>query len=64
MINKRAINLKKKLAAGGISPGIWVSLQSATTSEIIASAGFDWILVDAEHTSFNPGNPSAHAHGF
>lgn len=54
MISRRAINLKKKLAAGGISPGIWVSLQSATTCEVIATAGFDWIIADAEHASFNP----------
>lgn len=54
MISKRAINLKNKLAAGGISPGIWMSLQSATTAEVIETAGFDWVLVDAEHASFNP----------
>jgi len=54
MFNKRAINLKKKLAAGEFSPGIWVSLPSPTACEVIAGVGFDWILVDAEHSPFNP----------
>lgn len=54
MFNKRAINLKHKLSNGGLSPGIWVSLQSPTACEVIAGAGSDWILVDAEHSSFNP----------
>lgn len=54
MFNRRAINLKKKLADGGISPGIWVSLPSPTACEVIADAGLDWIVVDAEHSPFNP----------
>ena len=54
MLNKRAINLKKKLKAGAFSPGIWVSLPSPTASEVIANAGFDWVIVDAEHSPFNP----------
>ncbi len=54
MFNKRAINLKKKLAAGEFSPGIWMSLPSPTACEVIAEAGFDWIVVDAEHSPFNP----------
>lgn len=54
MFNKRAINLKKKLAAGEFSPGIWVGLPSPTACEVIAGAGFDWIVVDTEHCPFNP----------
>ena len=54
MFNQRAIRLKKKLALGKLSPGIWVSLPSPTVCEVIADAGFDWIIVDAEHSPFNP----------
>ncbi len=54
MFNKRAINLKKKLAAGEFSPGIWISLPSPTACEVIAGVGFNWIVVAAEHSPFNP----------
>lgn len=54
MFNKRAINLKRKLAKGAYSPGIWVSLPSPTACEVIAGAGFDWVVVDGEHSPFNP----------
>lgn len=54
MFNKRAINLKKKLASGEFSPGIWIAIPSPTACEVIADAGFDWIVVDAEHSPFNP----------
>ena len=54
MLNKRALNLKKKLAQGELSPGMWISLPSPTGCEVIANAGFDWIIVDAEHSPFNP----------
>ena len=54
MINRRAINLKKKLSAGEFSPGIWISLPSPTACEVIAGAGLDWVVVDAEHSPFNP----------
>ena len=54
MSNERAIDLKKKLAAGKFSPGMWISLPSPTACEVIAGTGFDWIIVDAEHSPFNP----------
>ncbi len=31
--------------------GFWMNVTSTTTAEICASAGFDWLLVDGEHTS-------------
>ena len=53
-MDKRAIELKKKLAAGGFGSGIWVRMPSPTACEIIARAGLDWIVVDGEHCPFNP----------
>ena len=35
MINPRAINLKKKLAAGNVCPGAWLRLPSAEIAEIM-----------------------------
>src|SRR3989304_4928369 len=54
MFNRRAINLKKKLASGGMSSGLWISLPCPTACEVIADAGLDWVVVDAEHSPFNP----------
>src|SRR6266705_4856376 len=45
-----AINaLKKRLAAGRPTYGMWISLESATLSEMAVALGLDWIVVDAEH---------------
>lgn len=41
--------LKKALASGQKQNGIWMSLTSPMVAEIVADAGFDWILVDCEH---------------
>lgn len=30
--------------------GLWISLSSAYASEAVAGAGFDWVLVDMEHS--------------
>jgi 4-hydroxy-2-oxoheptanedioate aldolase len=40
---------KSALAAKQPQLGLWLSLASAYTTEICASAGFDWLLVDGEH---------------
>ena len=54
MVYKKALQLKKKLASGKLSPGIWSVLPSATVCEVIAAAGFDWVIIDAEHSTYNP----------
>ena len=41
---------KRSLAAGQTSIGLWNSLASAATVEVIAGAGFDWVLIDMEHS--------------
>ena len=41
---------KRALAAGAAQIGLWNSLASAVTIEVLASAGFDWLLVDMEHS--------------
>jgi 4-hydroxy-2-oxoheptanedioate aldolase len=54
MYNQRALKLKAKLATGALSPGLWVSIPSPSSCEMIASAGLDWVVVDVEHIPFNP----------
>ena len=41
---------KRALKAGTAQIGLWSSLSSAYSVEIIAGAGFDWILLDMEHS--------------
>lgn len=38
------------IAAGEKQIGLWVGLCSALTADITANAGFDWVVVDMEHS--------------
>jgi len=40
---------KAALAAGRPQIGCWLALANAYTTEIVATAGFDWLLIDGEH---------------
>ena len=41
---------KRAIAAGKLQIGLWSSLCSPIVAEIIADSGFDWILLDSEHS--------------
>jgi len=41
--------LRKKLAADEPVYGLWVTLESASISEMAVALGLDWVVVDAEH---------------
>jgi 4-hydroxy-2-oxoheptanedioate aldolase len=41
---------KRALKAGKPQIGLWSSLSSSYSVEVIAGAGFDWILLDCEHS--------------
>jgi len=41
---------KHALKAGRPQIGLWSSLSSSYSVEVIAGAGFDWILLDSEHS--------------
>ena len=41
---------KRALKAGRAQIGLWSSLSSNYSVEVIAGAGFDWILLDSEHS--------------
>lgn len=40
---------KKRLLAGEPQYGLWLGLSETISAEICAGAGFDWLLIDAEH---------------
>ena len=40
---------KQALASGQRQVGLWSGLASPIAAEIIAGAGFDWIVIDGEH---------------
>jgi 4-hydroxy-2-oxoheptanedioate aldolase len=41
---------KRGLAAGTPQIGFWLNLASPTAAEVCAGAGFDWLLIDMEHS--------------
>ena len=41
---------KRAIKAGRLQIGIWSSLSSNISVEIVAGAGFDWLLIDTEHS--------------
>ena len=43
-------NFKKAIAEGRVQIGLWSSLCSNIGAEVVADAGFDWILLDGEHS--------------
>jgi 4-hydroxy-2-oxoheptanedioate aldolase len=41
---------KHAIAAGKLQVGLWSSLCSNIVAEVIGAAGFDWIVLDSEHS--------------
>jgi 4-hydroxy-2-oxoheptanedioate aldolase len=41
---------KQALAEGRRQIGLWTSLGTGTAAEILGGAGFDWLLIDTEHS--------------
>jgi len=44
------LNLKGKLRSGEMTLGSWITLAHPAIAEIMARAGFDWLVVDMEHS--------------
>src|SRR2546422_9281804 len=40
---------KRALREGRTQIGLWTNLGTGTSAEILAGAGFDWLLIDTEH---------------
>ena len=45
--------LKNKIKNGELTIGSWISLGSPGVAEILSGAGFDWLVVDLEHTTIS-----------
>lgn len=52
--------LKRKLAAGESTSGIWVTLADASVAEIAVELALDWIVIDAEHGHLDFGDVANH----
>src|SRR5947209_7037146 len=50
----RTNQVKEKLKRGEPALGAWLSLPSVPSARIMARLGFDWLLVDMEHSAHNP----------
>lgn len=46
----KSVPLKKRLQTGDVTIGSWITLGHAGIAEIMARAGYDWIVVDMEHS--------------
>jgi 4-hydroxy-2-oxoheptanedioate aldolase len=53
---------KEALRAGKPQIGLWGSIPSSYTAEVVAGAGFDWFLIDTEHTPADIENVLAQVH--
>lgn len=47
------MGLKNKLKNNEITIGSWITIGHPSVVEIMASAGFDWLVIDMEHTSID-----------
>ncbi|MCE0766024.1 HpcH/HpaI aldolase/citrate lyase family protein [Pseudonocardia kujensis] len=47
------MSFKQALAEGRPQIGLWLALPSTESTEIVAAAGFDWLVVDGEHGPFD-----------
>lgn len=46
-----ANRFKARLARGEVQYGLWSTIPEATAVEALAGAGFDWMVLDTEHTA-------------
>ncbi|WP_434724105.1 HpcH/HpaI aldolase family protein [Mesorhizobium sp. RIZ17] len=49
-MQERVNSLKAAVQAGRAHIGVWCSLASALTTEIVAGSGAGWLLIDGEHS--------------
>ena len=47
-------NFKHAIRAGRPQIGLWVSLANAYSAELVAGSGFDWLVLDGEHSPNAP----------
>jgi len=47
-------NFKHAIRAGRQQIGLWVSLANSYSAELVAGSGFDWLVLDSEHSPNAP----------
>jgi 2-dehydro-3-deoxyglucarate aldolase len=47
------MNLREKLKKGRTTIGSWITLGNTGIAEILAKAGFDWLVIDLEHSTIS-----------
>ena len=52
-MSERALDLKRRLREGATALGAWLSITDPVVAEIMAGAGFDYILIDTEHAPWS-----------
>ena len=45
----RENRVKRALREGTVTVGSWVTMEGTLGAELMANAGFDWLLIDMEH---------------
>jgi 2-keto-3-deoxy-L-rhamnonate aldolase RhmA len=53
LICLEGILLRKKIRNNELTLGSWITLGNASIAEILANAGFDWLVIDLEHTTIS-----------
>jgi 2-dehydro-3-deoxyglucarate aldolase len=48
-----AREIKRTLREGGVSVGSWMSIGHVSIAEILAAAGYDWVVIETEHTAID-----------
>ena len=52
-MSERSLDLKRRLRGGETVFGAWLSIADPTVAEIMATSGFDYILIDTEHAPWS-----------
>jgi len=50
---KAKVNLKQKLAKQELTIGSWLSWGFSPVTEVMATSGFEWLVIDMEHTAID-----------
>jgi 2-keto-3-deoxy-L-rhamnonate aldolase RhmA len=48
-----ARDIKTKLRSGGVTLGSWMSMAHPSIAEILGSAGYEWVVIETEHTAID-----------
>lgn len=52
-MSERSLALKRRLRAGGTAFGAWLSIADPVVAEIMATSGFDYVIIDTEHAPWS-----------